>query len=196
MSGLNRRFFDALLAEKKMSMRALASQMGMGHSQLSLTFSGARKLQLDEAAQLSQIFGVPLHKVVEAAGVTVKPAGGGRVKVIGAMLANGTVELYDKGTIERTTAPADMSRGSVAVQCRTSGTDLEWADGFVLFCKEPSELESGILGRFCLAQIKDGPTVVGLLKRGYKESTFNIAGPYHQESVTLEWATPIIFTRN
>lgn len=50
MSGINRRFFDSLLADKKLSMRALAAQMGMNHSQLSLTFSGARKLQLEEAA--------------------------------------------------------------------------------------------------------------------------------------------------
>lgn len=196
MSGLNRRFFDALMAEKKLSLRALAAKIGMNHSQLSLTFSGARKMQLDEAAQLSHVFSVPLHKIVEAAGVTVKPVGGGRVKVIGAMRGNGTVELHDKSTVERTTAPDDMPKGSIAVQCRTSGTDLEWADGFVLFCKEPGDLESGILGRFCLAQIKDGPAVVALVKRGYREGTFNLAGPYQQESVTLDWATPVLITRN
>ena len=105
MSEVNRRYFDALLAEKKLSLRALAGRMGMNHSQLSLTFSGGRRMTLDEAAQLSNIFGVPLHKIVENAGVTVKPTNGRRVPVIGVVRGDGTVELYDGSTIERTTVP-------------------------------------------------------------------------------------------
>ena len=36
MSDVNCRYFDALMAEKKMSLRGLAQRMGLGHSQLSL----------------------------------------------------------------------------------------------------------------------------------------------------------------
>lgn len=196
MSGLNRRFFDALLAQKKLSMRALAAQMGMNHSQLSLTFGGARKLQLDEAAQLAQIFDVPLHQIVENAGVSVKKPGGGRVKVVGAVRGDGTVDLYDKGTIERTSAPEEVPAGSVAVQFRTSGTALDWADGWVMFCKETDDIEPDYLGRVCLCQIKDGPVVLAMVKRGYRENTVNLTGPYQKESVSLAWATPILWTRN
>lgn len=196
MSGINRRFFDGLLADKKLSLRALATQMGMNHSQLSLTFSGARKLQLDEAAQLSNIFGVPLHAIVEAAGVTVKPVGGGRVKVIGAVRGNGTVELYPKGVVERTTAPEDVPKGSIAVQCRTAGTELEWLDGAVMFCKEPDGVDPGYLGRVCLCKVKDNAVALAMVKRGYRENTVNLTGPYQKESVVLEWAAPIILTRN
>lgn len=193
---LNRRFFDSLMEEKKLSLRALAARMGMNHSQLSLTFSGARKLQLDEAAQLSQIFSVPLHVIVENAGVTVRPLGGHRANVIGAVHGDGAVELYENGTIERTTAPEGLPDDVVAVQCRTAGTSLEWIDGAVLFLRRPDGVDPAYLGRLCLCKIKDGPVVLAMVKRGYRENTSNLAGPFHRESVSLEWAAPIIITRN
>lgn len=193
---LNRRFFDSLMAEKKLSLRALAARMGMNHSQLSLTFSGGRKMQLDEAAQLSQIFSVPLHVIVENAGVTVKPLGGRRVNVIGAMRGDGCVEIYEKGVVERTTAPEDLPDDAVAIQCRTAGTGLDWVDGWVMFSRQPSGMEPAYLGRMCLCQVKDGPAAVSMVKRGYKDGTFNLSGPFQRESVVLEWATPILITRN
>lgn len=193
---LNRRFFDSLMAEKKLSLRGLASRMGMGHSQLSLTFSGARKMSLSEAAQLSQIFNVPLHVIVENAGVTVRPLGGSRAQVIGAVHGDGAVELYEAGVIERTTAPEGMPEDTVAVQCRTAGTGLEWIDGAVLFFRKPDGIDPAYLGRLCLCKMKDGPVVLSMVKRGYRENTNSLAGPFIRESVALEWATPILITRN
>ena len=193
---LNRRFFDSLMAEKKLSLRGLAAKMDMGHSQLSLTFSGARKMTLDEASKLSNIFSVPLHVIVENAGVTVKPIGGRRVNVIGAMRGDGTVELYEKGVVERTTAPDSLPDDAVAIQSRTAGTNLDWTDGWVLFCRQPNGMEPAYLGRMCLCQVKDGPAAVSMVKRGYRENTFNLSGPYQRESVVLEWASPVLLTRN
>jgi len=104
MNELNRRYFDSLMAGKKLSLRALAQKMGMTHSQLSLTFNGARKLQLDEAAQLSSIFGEPLHRIVENAGVSVRPSSGRRISVAGVVRGYGTVEMHDDSVTERTVA--------------------------------------------------------------------------------------------
>ncbi len=196
MDGLNRRYFDSLMAGKKMSLRALAQRMGLSHSQLSLTFSGARKLQLDEAAQLSNIFGEPLHRIVENAGVSVHPSSGRRIAVVGVVRGDGTVEMHDASVIERTNAPEDLPADAVAIQCRTSGTPLEWLDGWVFYCRDPQEVEPGCLGRFSLCKIKDGLFVVGTVKRGYQDGTFNLLGTFARENVTLEAATPILFTRN
>ena len=44
---VDRRFFENLLADRNMSLRQLATKMDMSHSQLSLTFSGARRMQLE-----------------------------------------------------------------------------------------------------------------------------------------------------
>lgn len=47
-----------------------------------------------------------------------------------------------------------------------------------------------------LAKIKDGPTVMATVKRGYRAGTHNLAGPYAQDNVALEAATPVLVTRN
>lgn len=196
MTEINKRYFEGLMADQGLSLRALAKKMDMGHSQLSLAFSGARKLQLDEAAKLSTIFGEPLHKVVENAGVTVRPMSGRRVSVCGAMRGDGTVEQHGPEVIERTSAPDELPDNTVAIQCRTAGSTLDWMDGWVMFCKEHNGPDPAMTGRLCFAKIRNGPAVIASIKRGYQEGTWNLGGPYVRESVTIEWATPIIITRN
>ena len=196
MSQINRRYFESLMEGKKISLRSLATKLGMNHSQLSLTFSGGRRMTLDEAAKLSNFFGVPLHKIVENAGVTVKPMSGKRVSVIGAMRGDGTVEMHKGDKIERTSAPEDMPPDTIAVQCRTVGSALDWMDGFVVFCRKHDGLEHEHLERVCLAQIAKGPAVIAMVRRGYVEGTYNLSGPYTKDSAELVWATPIVFTRN
>lgn len=196
MTEINRRYFEGLMADRSMSLRGLAKAMGMSHSQLSLAFSGTRKLQLDEAAQLSQIFGQPLHTIVEAAGVSVRPVAGKRIAVVGAMRGDGTVEEYAPDVIERTSAPEDLPDDTVAVQCRTSGSSLDWLDGAVFFCRQHKGVDPTILGRLCFAKIKDGPAVIAAVKRGYREQTFNLSGTFVRESTPLEWATPVLITRH
>lgn len=192
---VNRKYFDSLLADNKMSLRALASRMEMGHSQLSLTFSGERKLQLDEAAQLARIFGEPIVKIIEAAGVKV-PDSGLRVSVIGAINGQGILDCYGKDIVERTTAPNGMPEGTVAAQCRTVATPLEWMDGFVLFFKKPPHVEPSIVGRFSVCKIHDGPAVIAGVRRGYAEGTYTLIGPYRGENVYLDYASPVVLTRN
>lgn len=196
MGELNRRYFEALMADKRLSMRGLASKMNMGHSQLSLTFSGARKLQLDEAAQLSSIFGVPIHEIVENAGVVVRPTSGRRVSVVGAMRGDGTVDVYGPDVIERVAVPGDLPDDAIAVQCRTAGSQIEWMDGFIWFCRAHDGVDPAILGRLCYAKIRNGPAIMATLKRGYAEGTHNASGPFAKENVVIEWATPVLLTKN
>ncbi len=196
MTDVNKRYFDSLLQAKELSLRGLAQRMGMSHSQLSLTFSGDRKMQLDEAAQLASIFGEPLYRIIENVGVSVRGTAVHRVDVVGAVQGDGTVLIHPAGTIERTNAPEDVPDNGIAIQCRTAGSELDWLDGAVFFCAAPDGVSNAILGRFSYCQIKGGPAVVAMVKRGYKESTVNLSGPFAGESVKLEWASPILWTRN
>lgn len=196
MGEIDRRYFDGLMADKKLSLRGLAARMGMNHSQLSLAFSGSRKLQLEEAAQLSQIFGEPIHRIIEAAGVEVRPEQGRRVSVIGSVGGDGIVTLYPEGTIERTSMPDLMPEDIVALQFRTMGTALDWIDGAVVFCRKPRGLDPAMNGRLSYCKIKDGPAVIATIRRGYRDGTYNLSGTTNQESVALEWASPVILTRH
>lgn len=196
MTEINRRYFEGLMADRKLSLRSLATKLGMGHSQLSLTLSGSRRLQLEEAAQLSQIFGEPLARIVENAGVPVRPSEGKRVDVIGSMVGDGTVAPTPPGTVERTTAPEGLPDDVQAVQFRTAGTPLEWLDSFVCFFRKPEGISPEAVGRLCVCKITDGPVVVANVRRGYRELTFNLTGTFNQESAPLDWASPILITRH
>lgn len=68
MTNFDKHYFRVRLAERELSMRQAAQRMGMGHSQLSLTFSGVRRMQLPEAVQLADMLGVSLQEVAEHAG--------------------------------------------------------------------------------------------------------------------------------
>lgn len=195
MPEVNRRYFESLMEAKDLSLRGLAKRMGMSHSQLSLAFSGDRRLQLEEAAQLSSIFGEPLHRIVEAAGVMVRAVGGGCVSVIGAMRGDGTVDLYGDDVIERTSAPEGVPEDGVAIQARTGETPLDFMDGWVFFLPRPNGVDFAILGRFALCKLKDGPAVMASVRRGYRERSFNLRGTYNADSVRLEFATPVLFSR-
>lgn len=192
---VDRRFFETLMANKKLSLRALASRMDMKHSQLSLTFSGQRRMQLDEATKLAEIFGVPLHRIAEAAGVADSRSNGKRVPVLGAMHGDGTIDIYDDGVVERTTTPDGLPDSVVAVQAHSVDTSASWMDGWVFFCVRPTEVAPDAIGRFCFAKIADGPSVMATVRRGYRMGTYNLSGPYSKDNVSLEWATPVLLTR-
>lgn len=193
---VDRRYFEGLMRDKDMSLRALAKRMGLGHSQLSLTFSGDRRLQLDEAIQLSSIFGVPLARIVQAMGIQAAPVGDLRITVAGGVIGDGTVLLHDRAATERTDAPPGVPEDGLAVQFRTAGTPLEWLDATVMFCAKPDGISPSALGRLCLVQIKDGPMAVASVRRGYVENSYNLSGPYTRDSARLEWCTPVLFSRH
>lgn len=194
---VDKRFFETLMAAKKMSMRGLAAKMDKTHSQLSLIFSGQRRLQLDEANQLAEILGVPLHRVAEAAGVGKVRSNGKRVDVIGAMTPTGVVELHPKGMIERTVSPdASLPDQLAAVQARTADSQASWMDGWVFFFKKTAEVEPDAVGRFCIAKVQGGPTILSTIRRGYRENSFNLSGLYSKDSERLEWASPVLLTRH
>lgn len=195
MGEINRRYFEALMLGKDLSLRGLAQRMGMGHSQLSLTLSGARRLQLDEAAQMSTIFGVPIHEIVENAGVMVRPISGRRVTVVGTMRGDGVVEMYGPEIVERVAAPGDLPDDAVVIQCRTAGSSLDHVDGWLVFFRQAHNVGAEVLGRFCFCKIKDGPATLATVRRGYHNNSHNLTGLYQRENVHLERATPILLIR-
>jgi hypothetical protein len=161
-----------------------------------MTFSGSRKLQINEAAALSQVFGQPIYSIIENAGVFVQPVGARRAKVVGVVHGDGLVALLGDAAGERTAAPDHLPAPAVAVQMRTQGTSLEWMDGAIMFCAEPTGVDPAAIARLCLVQIASGPQVLSTLKRGYAPDTYTLSGLYSQNDVRISWASPILFTRH
>ncbi|CAH0532170.1 transcriptional regulator [Ralstonia phage UAM5] len=184
------------MAQRKISLRQLAEKMGLAHSALSITFSGSRRMQLEEAAQLSNIFGVPVHEIIENAGVSMRPFNSVRVSVVGALRGDGHVEQITGKHAERTSAPPGLPEGTAAIQARTADTPLSWLDGAVFFFVPSDSIHPDAIGRLCYLKIHDGEHVIAMMKRGYRDHTYNLSGLHQKENVKVDWATPIRITRN
>lgn len=193
---VNRKFFENLMAEKRLSLRALAAKMNMTHSQLSLTFSGDRRMQLSEAAQLAQIFGVSLEQVAAAAGVAAATKTGQRTTVIGALRGNGTVTLNNGDAIERVAVPDSINGPVEAIQARTADSHLAWMDGWLFFIRSGAQPPTaGLLGQLCYVKIKKGPAVLATVRRGYVEGEYALSGPYTCERAALESVSPVLLIK-
>ena len=191
--GINRRYFDTLLAEHSLSLRGLAKRMDMNHSQLSLTLSGARRLQLDEAAKMAEVFDQPLTTIAANMGIGADLARA-RINVIGALNGDGEVVPIPGDIRERVAVPASIPQQSVAIQARTEGTALSWLDGTVSVCRDLPAADGEVLGRICWVKLADGREVYSMVRRGYLAGTYNLSGPYTEESARIAWAKPVILT--
>jgi len=195
MSTVNKQYFINLMQARKLSLRGLAKRMDMNHSQLSLTLSGQRRMQLDEAAKMSQIFGVPLHEIVTASGIESRPASGKRVSIIGYVSGDGSVQIHKHDVMERTESVGTLPDDAVAIQFRTAASMLEWTDAWVAFFVPRETVAPECIGRFSICQMKDGTVAVATLKRGYQEGSYNLSGPFTRENVELVWASPLLVCR-
>lgn len=191
----NKKFFEDLLRDRRMSLRQLSKRLDILPSQISLTFNGKRRMQASEAVRIAQILGAPLNEVMLNAGIEEVRTDRNRVTITGYM--NGQYEVIpaDPGAIERTPLPDGLPSDSRAIQCRTAGTPVAFTDGWMLFCNGKQEPEE-LLGTFCVAKIQGGSEVIGTLSKGYELGTYSLHGPVPRTSQRLEWAARILITRH
>jgi transcriptional regulator with XRE-family HTH domain len=192
MNTINKEYFFDMLEERKLSLRALAKRMNMAHSQLSATLYGKRRMQLDEAAQISQILGAPLIEIVSAMGIEAKPALGKRVRLAGFLDSRGMVSLYGGDVIESVAAPFSMPARTSAVQVRDTSAP---ADGWVLFYEMGDNVDASAVGRLSVCELANGSLVVGTVKPGDDIGTFNVTGFYDAKGIELRRAAPVIIIR-
>lgn len=191
-NSVNKPYFMDLIRHRQMSLRQLAKKIDILPSQLSLTLSSKRRMQLDEAVQIAEHLGVPLEQVVTNAGIEASLPQGKRCSVVGVLGGDGTVETAR--IADRITMPDALPKGTVAVQARTADSSLGWMDGWLFFAHDKQSPDE-LIGRFCWVKIEDGPQVLASIGRGYEVGTYNLSGPVTMVSQRLEWAMPILLTR-
>lgn len=190
---VNKRFFEDLMKDRRLSLRSIARQMDILPSQLSLTFNGKRRMQIAEAVQLGQILGASLSEVMIAAGIEEARLDRRRCTVIGHLTGTGEVTPVENGAVERVMVPDGIPDDVFAIQARTMDSPFSYMDGWLYFGKKDRQEASDLLGCFALVKIEGGALVVGTIRRGYSSGTFNIhAGPVNITSQRIEWASKIL----
>lgn len=193
---IDKDYFLDLLKKQNVSQRKLAEMMGITHSQLSLTFKGARRMALNEAISIAQIFGVPLQEVADHSGAaSVVPRRKHTIKMI--MDERGIAHSNDRH--ELVNAPQGIPAESLLVQARTAESGLAWMDGWIFICQPVGKTPSSdLLDVFCLARLSatdGGRLVVGRLRKGYQPGQFALSGPHNTSSATIQEVFPALLIK-
>jgi len=147
-------------------------------------------MRLDEAASIARLLGVPMSDVVENAGITAPPQN--RVRLRGWVDATGEVHcLGEQGGV--VDCPIPMPENSMAYQCRTAMSPLEYMDGWMLYMPPPvNGVAADALNKLALAKTVDGMGLLGYLKRGYERGRFSMyIGDRVVSDAAIDWAVPV-----
>lgn len=185
-------WFRDRLAEKKMSQRGLARAMGLDAAAVSLMLRGKRDMKMPEAAQVARLLGVPAEEVMAAAGVRIDSRGE-MIPLVAIIDGSGEAHWQPDGQVPHPGAglPAELHAG----QCRTTGTDLEHMDGWVLFSNaSPTKgVPTESVGRLSYCKIKNGVIYLAAPHRSYQRGRWDLTGPVGRMSgVEIEWSKPVL----
>lgn len=189
-------WFVSRIAARKLSQRGLAKLMGLDPAALSLALRGKRKLTLEEAAQLSVLLDVSTTEVLERAGIQTH--GENKVKVIGYLKPDNSVQLAGTGLHEMVEAPPNVPANCVAIQARTAGSSAESIDGWLYFVSADHGNPALSLGHFALLAIKGNGMKLAHVRKGYKRGTYNLLSKNSDEvlqNAELAWASPVLWIK-
>lgn len=192
---VNTEWFRTKLQERRLSQRGLAKLMGLDSSAISLMLRGRREMKLTEAAMLAALMGVPAEEVLANVGVNLRN-GGADVPIVGTMDNHGEIQFGDSATLGAVPRPpGDLPADVSAIQCRTTGSPLDYMDRWLLFF---NDLKSGVnpeaIERMSIIKAKGGLAGIGQVKRGYTRGKWNLSCPLSTtDNVELEYATPVLF---
>lgn len=195
---INTRWFKDVLAEKQITQRNVSASLSLDPASVSLMLRGKRRLQLDEAAALAQLLGVPLDDVLYHAGID--PTAGatrGSVPLMGWIDNEGEVHMRRPEGPRRAQAPAGMPENTVAVRFQTDDP----SDGAVAYYVPKEGVDTDAVGRLCVVQLAPagkGPRYLRVVKRGYQRGTWTLVrqdGSKPLENVELASASPVLWVR-
>lgn len=161
---IDNEWFASQLKERNMSMRSMARTIGMDPSAVSRTFSGQRKMQMEEARQIANFLRVPLSDVMAHAGVSVDHKGKPNKIMLAAVISQDgfldrlpVPKTLPHGLVERAHAAISNAGGGriIAAQIRAADGPLGlWDDAVVLFM--PTEIvEPDAIGTLAIYRRRD-----------------------------------------
>ena len=163
-------WFHEQLRAKRMTSMQLAAKLGLNPSAVSrmLAWEPSRRMQMPEAAQIAELFGVPLVEVMERAGIPLSelsPSASGMLTVTGVITADGTVSEVAKEAKRLVPAPPAAAEDVRALQFETAMTAQEPWDGWVLYYTPSETVRDDTVGRLCVAQTDGGELLVRFVRR-------------------------------
>lgn len=188
---VDKRWFQDRVRDADISQAKLAGMLGIDRAAMSLTFSGKRKMQLEEAARIAEILALDVNEVLARAGVRL-PKGPRSVTVVGIVDAAGRV--HDKRGAGRVDPTGDMPSGTVAVRCEDRAAVTY---GWVLYFVPQASIAADALERVSIVRLADGTQHVAALSRGFEPGAYNLRGLDGRmlENQRVTSASPVLWIR-
>lgn len=187
--GFNRHWFREQLASRNMSQRFFAEFLKIDPSAVSYMLSGRRKVTLEEAKKIADLFGVNTTEVMRQAGVLVTDDS--RPLPLRGFTSNGQIEWLE-GEQKTVHGPFDAGRKDYVIQNRTG---MGPSDGWLYFV-DGERMDPALgLERLCVLKLGSGEEILGIVKKGYSEGVYNVLlGPDLKKTLheqTVEYVSPI-----
>lgn len=174
---VNTEWFRAQLAEREMSMRGLAKKMELDPASVSLMLRGMRRMTTAEANKIANLLNVPVTEVLRQAGVPVTQDAH-TAALTGLIDSASTIKKIDNKVRHQT--PPDVPTDGFVLQVRSASSPT---DGWLVYCSPAIAHPAAALERFCVVTLADGETVIGTIRKGYEDSTYNIITTFPNQSV-------------
>jgi ribosome-binding protein aMBF1 (putative translation factor) len=182
LSRVTTNWFKEQLIQLNMSQRQLAREMKVDPAAVSYMISGKRRVSIDEAKRISDIFGVPTTEVMRQVGVKIDDDG---VYVpIGAYTTDGcaVLPLDHGGMPTKVLAPPDVGKRSFVIQDRSAGSPR---DGWLMFTASEAMPPDLALNRLALITLQGADTrnagkeypateILGIAMPGYNTAQYKI----------------------
>lgn len=162
---VNKGWISDQLTRLQISQRALATRIEVDPASFSKTLNGQRRLQIDEATKLADVFHCKLADVLENFGLTRKD-GVATVELLGCFDGTGLVTPHDWNAKVHDIFDPEVAK--FALQSHVGGV----MDGWMYFFKiEKSSIQ---LDQAALFALEDGTEVIGFARRGYLPGEYRI----------------------
>jgi len=202
MAEIDGAWFHNQLDDRGQSLRALARHLGKDASAVSRTFSGKRRMTMEEAAEIAAFLGVPVTEVMHHAGITKDGERPGPKILLSATIGeDGEVRslaepqplpqaVLDKA---QPAIGAGRNRAIIAAQVRASSGPLSIWDDAVLFFAPTDGIEPGAIGALSICGLKGGKQILAKLDRARKTGEARVVSPAGKiEEALLTTATPVL----
>ena len=199
---IDNEWFKGQLRGNGKSMRELSKHLGLDVGAVSRTFSGKRKMQMNEATQIASFLGTHVSEVLRHAGFSMGPDNHeGRILLAAIINENGQVERIPEpmdlppGVIARANAAITLhgSGKILAAQIRAVTGPLAIFDDAVLLFQHTDIVENDAIGVLSICRNRKGEQILARLERARKtgEATLMCIDSKPKEFM-LHTATPIL----
>ena len=202
MAEIDGSWFHSQLDNKGQSLRSLARHLGKDASAVSRTFSGKRRMTMEEAAEIAGFLGVSVTEVMHHAGIAREGEGLGPKILLSAVIGeDGEVRSFaepqplpqavlDKAQLS---IGASRSRRIIAAEVRASSGPLSiWDDAVLLFAPADG-IEPGAIGALSICGLSGGRQILARLDRARKTGEARVVFPDGGTGeAVLTTATPVL----